>query len=289
MSKKFTGTVELTDRTDRTTLTLDGATGYVDLKGLEGNVHIGGHGRDGSLYLDSGDGKSTIRLNASASLEVGGNGEYGSLYVFDGEDRKMISMYGNHGQIVLYSGRRKESIRFSGRTGNAHIGGGGQHGDLYLDNEDGETSLHLSGETGAIHVENADCAEDFMVADGAVLEAGDVVVFDRSAALKPSDMSYGRRVAGVISGAGDTRPGIVLGRGAHGGHRLPVALIGRVNCKVDAQFGAIDVGDLLTTSPRPGHAMKAGDPARAFGAVLGKALRPLTGGDGLIPVLVALQ
>ncbi len=33
----------------------------------------------------------------------------------------------------------------------------------------------------------------------------------------------------------------------------------------------------------------ARDPERAFGAVLGKALRPLPTGRGLIPVLIALQ
>jgi len=49
------------------------------------------------------------------------------------------------------------------------------------------------------------------------------------------------------------------------------------------------VGDLLTTSPTPGHAMRADDPGRAFGAVLGKALRPLADGQGLVPILVALQ
>ena len=35
--------------------------------------------------------------------------------------------------------------------------------------------------------------------------------------------------------------------------------------------------------------MKAADPARAFGAVIGKALRPLAAGRGLIPILVVLQ
>ena len=35
--------------------------------------------------------------------------------------------------------------------------------------------------------------------------------------------------------------------------------------------------------------MKATDQQRAFGAVLGKALRPLASGSGLIPILVALQ
>jgi hypothetical protein len=35
--------------------------------------------------------------------------------------------------------------------------------------------------------------------------------------------------------------------------------------------------------------MKADDPLKAFGAVIGKALSPLRTGQGLIPVLVALQ
>jgi hypothetical protein len=35
--------------------------------------------------------------------------------------------------------------------------------------------------------------------------------------------------------------------------------------------------------------MKASDPSRAFGAVLGKALQSLESGKGMIPILVALQ
>jgi hypothetical protein len=68
-----------------------------------------------------------------------------------------------------------------------------------------------------------------------------------------------------------------------------VAVVGKVYCKVDAQYAPIEVGDLLTTSPTPGHAMKADDPLRAFGAVIGKALRGLQSGQGLVPILVALQ
>jgi len=45
----------------------------------------------------------------------------------------------------------------------------------------------------------------------------------------------------------------------------------------------------LTTSDTPGYAMKATDPLRAFGAVVGKALRPLSEGQGMIPVLAASQ
>jgi hypothetical protein len=46
---------------------------------------------------------------------------------------------------------------------------------------------------------------------------------------------------------------------------------------------------MLTTSSTPGHAMRATDPGRAFGAVIGKALGSLPSGRGLVPVLVALQ
>jgi len=66
-------------------------------------------------------------------------------------------------------------------------------------------------------------------------------------------------------------------------------LVGKVYCKVDSRYAAIEVGDLLTTSPTPGHAMKALDREQAFGAVIGKALRPLAEGQGLIPILIALQ
>jgi hypothetical protein len=72
-------------------------------------------------------------------------------------------------------------------------------------------------------------------------------------------------------------------------NRLPVALLGKVYCKVDARYAPVEIGDSLISSPTPGHAMKAQDPQKAFGAVIGKALRPLEAGEGLIPILVALQ
>ena len=107
--------------------------------------------------------------------------------------------------------------------------------------------------------------------------------------LHQSEEPYDKRVAGVLSGAGDYRPGIILGKERSRNDRLPLALTGKVFCKADAQDAAIGVGDLLTTSPTPGHAMKVNDPLQAFGAVIGKALRPLADGQGLIPILVALQ
>jgi hypothetical protein len=143
--------------------------------------------------------------------------------------------------------------------------------------------------TGDIRLTNADCAEDFDIVGLVRIEAGTVMVIDSEGALRPSDQAYDKRVAGVISGAGNFKPGIVLDKQESSNNRMPIALLGKVYCKVDAQYGAIEVGDLLTTSPTPGHAMVASESVRAFGTIIGKALRPLLSDKSLIPILVALQ
>lgn len=143
--------------------------------------------------------------------------------------------------------------------------------------------------TGDLRMTNGDCAEDFDVIDLLSSEPGTVMVLAEEGALAQCSLAYDKRVAGVISGAGDYRPGITLDKHSDRPNRVPIGLLGKVYCKVDAQYGAIDVGDLLTTSPTAGHAMKAADPLKAFGSVLGKALRPLRAGQGLVPILITLQ
>jgi hypothetical protein len=145
--------------------------------------------------------------------------------------------------------------------------------------------------TGDIRLVNADCAEDFYVTDAETIRPGTVMVIDGEDRLSQSVGAYDKRVAGVVAGAGDYRPGIVLDKqeSSGGRRRLPISVLGKVYCKVDANYCSIDVGDLLTTSPTPGHAMKVLEPNKAFGAVIGKALRSLNGGQGLIPILITLQ
>jgi hypothetical protein len=135
----------------------------------------------------------------------------------------------------------------------------------------------------------SDCAEYFDVDNNSSISPGTVVVLGEDGALTESQSGYDKRVAGVVSGAGAYKPAILLDRGPLGEERKPIALVGKAFCNVDASYGAIEVGDLLTTSPTPGHAMKAQDSQRAFGAVLGKALKPLASGKGLLPILVSLQ
>jgi len=134
-----------------------------------------------------------------------------------------------------------------------------------------------------------DCTEYFDVSAADVIEPGTIVVLDDEGNVKACEDAYDRRVAGAISGAGPYKPGMVLGQTLSERNRLPISLVGKVFCKVDAAFEPIAVGDLLTTSATPGHAMKASDRQRAFGAVIGKAMGPLTEGRGLIPILIALQ
>lgn len=140
-----------------------------------------------------------------------------------------------------------------------------------------------------VKVTGADCAEFFRTLPGVQADAGMVMVIEREGDLAPCTKAYDSHVAGVISGAGTCRPGLTLGANAEGeGHSL-IALSGKVYCKVDANYAAIAVGDLLTTSPTLGHAMKATDSARAFGSIIGKALGGLEAGLGLVPIIVSLQ
>jgi len=151
-----------------------------------------------------------------------------------------------------------------------------------------QDQIVLDGSSGDIMLMNADCAEFFTVSGE--VEAGTVVVLsDEDGVVRACDKEYDARVVGVVSGAGQYRPGIVLDYQGPADDRKPVALMGKVVCKVEADSAPITPGSLLTTSAIPGHARAATDRDLAFGAVLGKAMGGLSQGTGSIPVLVTLQ
>ena len=154
------------------------------------------------------------------------------------------------------------------------------------------SKLHVIGDItvcGDILLTGADCAGHFDAADSLLPDAGTVVVIDESGRMRESNTAYDKKVAGIVSGAGEYRHALVLDKRPSDKGRIPVALVGKVYCKVDAQYSPIEVGDLLTTSPTAGHAMKALNARQAFGAIISKALRAFQGHQGLIPILVALQ
>jgi len=164
-------------------------------------------------------------------------------------------------------------------------------GAVYAGDFDGRvrvTVLEIEG--------GADLSEPYEIRDNpgdAPPCPGTVVSIDpeRPGELRTSRAPYDRRVAGIVSGAGGVKPGLLMGqRGSAASGVTPVALSGRVYCRADAEAGGkIEPGDLLTTSATPGHAMKVTDYSRAQGAILGKAMSPLRDGRGLVLVLVTLQ
>jgi hypothetical protein len=112
------------------------------------------------------------------------------------------------------------------------------------------------------------------------VEAGEVVVLDRLAggALRPGSEAYDSGVIGVVA----SLEGRVLP-----GETAPVAVAGTVPCRVDADYGWIEAGDLLVVSPTPGHAMRAD--SHVPGTVLGKALESLHKGQGTIRILLTAR
>ena len=175
-------------------------------------------------------------------------------------------------------------------------------GYLALRNGVGTTTISLDSDysgDGRITTEElritggSDLSEQFDI-NGAkdAVKPGMLVSIDpkRAGKLIISNASYDKKVAGIISGAGGVKPGMMMGQEgsqANGDH--PVALTGRVYCWADASNGAIEPGDLLTTSSTPGHAMKVSNHNKALGAIIGKAMTSLEEGKGLVLVLVSLQ
>lgn len=152
--------------------------------------------------------------------------------------------------------------------------------------------LHVAGSItvdGNINAKYQDVAE--WVPSSGVVPAGTVVVIDdkRSNAILPSSAAYDTRIAGVVT----DKPGLLLGEA--GEDKAKVATTGRVKVRATAANGAIRMGDLLVTSSLPGLAMKS-VPARLGGfemhrpgTLIGKALEPLSEGEGEILVLLSLQ
>lgn len=270
-------------------------------------IQAGGNGTAGQLkILNSGGTVPMLEFNAgTGSLGLGADGNDGEIFVYAGTNPKTLTVHvdGNTGQLSFFppgnfsggvismrnGNNFKEIVRIDSVVGPSSDFINYPGGRITVRDSFGNNRIILNGPEGKIITQGADCAEDFDVAQPAGVDPGTVVVLDDDGRVEASRKPYDRRVAGVVSGAGEYEPSLVLDRQEGRPDRLPVALMGKVYCKVDARYAAIEVGDLLTTSETLGHAMRAGDPARAFGAVIGKALRSLSAGQGMIPVLVALQ
>ena len=247
----------------------DGVVGSGGSNGVHGQTSASVHSGVWGENTDTGFGVAGTSSGGEGVLGIGGtNGVHGQ----SGADGHSGVWGENTGGGVGVAGT---SVNGFGVFGKARVAGRFE-GDVEV--------------TGDIRLLNAgDCAEEFEIAEPDDIEPGTVMVIHESGALLKSRQAYDTRVAGIVSGAGGYRPGIVLNARRTDRSKVAIALVGRVFCKADASFGPIAVGDLLTTSPTVGCSMKAADPLKAFGAIVGKALGRLDEGQSLIPVLVALQ
>ncbi|MET0400173.1 MAG: hypothetical protein ABW277_25510 [Longimicrobiaceae bacterium] len=196
-----------------------------------------------------------------------------------------------------------------GGTGNLSV-----EGNIGIGTESPTYRLHVMGGAriqGSLSVDGSKygyVVDEFVNTTGDVLEQGDVVVIGpnqeaqylNAAGRIPipevdlTDREHDTRVCGVVAEIssfaernGDADPAATEVQPGQVGAMVTLGAF--VVCKVDAKYGAIQVGDLLTTSATRGHARRVDDPARAAGAIVGKALASLEKGRGRIPVLVTLH
>ncbi|MCZ6836297.1 MAG: hypothetical protein O7G85_11025 [Planctomycetota bacterium] len=271
-------------------LSLRNSTGaFVSGVLLEGATTEGG----GGLSLRETDGTTIFEFNATDAFSTGGdffayNNAGGLVFDFDtGSSTPFV-------QLLDGSGTSNNSILFTTSSG----------GVISLRNSSGATTITLDGDFGGDGrvttqelsiTGGSDLSEQFDVRSGDFEpEPGMVVCIDTDniGKLVVSEGEYDRTVAGIISGAGGIKTGMMMGQeGSIADGEYPVALTGRVYVMCDTANGPIEPGDLLTTSDVPGHAMKVTDYQAAQGAIIGKAMSRLDSADGrgLVLVLVTLQ
>lgn len=244
----------------------------------------------GRIRLRNADEQVTLQLDAN------GNGQNMGRLTLSDSDSPVVELFShsNLGSCLEMSdidGTNTVSIYSSWSGGED---GGGR---LIVRDADGTTAFDANAETGVTKTRvleitgGADLSEQFDVGGGEA-SPGTVVCIDPANAgqLIVCDQSYDRTVAGIVSGAGGVKTGMMMGqRDSVADGALPVALTGRVYVQANTSAGAIQPGDLLTTSGVPGFAMKVTDHGRAQGAIIGKAMTELCDGTGLVLVLVSLQ
>jgi hypothetical protein len=290
---ELAGTITLRNNAGSTRVFLDGqdaaGAGRVQVNNGSGAEAVSLYGSGSQISTYGSDGLEQIRLWGPSWGEILLNDNIGN------NTTVLISAQSNSGGLInLYDADGGAGISMSGGSTAGSV--------LRMYNAAGANTITLDGDlsgdgrviTQELQITGgSDLSEQFTInGDSAAPAPGMVVCIDPDNVghLLVSDKAYDRTVAGVMSGAGGVKPGMLMGQKgspADGDH--PVALTGRVFVWCDAAPGAISPGDLLTTSDTPGHAMAVKDHARAQGAILGKAMGSLASGKGLVLTLVTLQ
>lgn len=286
------GDLRIRDSAGRDSFIFDGASGalYLGATENEGNLKIRDNSGNDSIILDGGNAAMYVgRTGNEGDLRIRDNSG-NDVFIFDGNSAALyIGANGNEGDIQVRDGAGRTVFNFDGQYAVLRVGSAGNEGDIIVKDDAGNESIHLNGGSGDIILRNADAAEHFDVVDATLVEPGMTMVLNDEGKLHPSSTPYDKKVIGVVAGAGNYRPGIILDKKDGNKNRVPVSVLGKVSCKVDASYGSIEIGDLLTTSSTPGHAMKVTDPYKAMGSIVGKALNSMVSGKGYVDMLVMQQ
>ena len=237
-----------------------------------------------------------VRVTNSGRLGVGTGSPEGIIHSVGSGNIPNFYSSGSTADIAVADGNNLQMGHWNESTDTfterLKIDGGGNVG---IGTSTPQEKLDVAGTTRTQILEivgGSDLAEPFDIVNINAPQPGMVVCIsaESTGQLCIANRAYDRTVAGILSGAGGINPGMVMSKsGTEADGKYPVALSGRVYCWVDATYGAVKPGDLLTTSETPGHAMKASDHAKAQGAIIGKAMTSLEREKGLVLVLVTLQ
>ena len=305
----------LTDKREPVAHEHDYAPGDHDISSHKGTLAI----RDSKseVFIDitaPNDGSAILFGHNSSS----GRGAIGVAGVALSEDEKPGNSYGvvGHSRHVGVRGQAQgdEDHKGCGVIGVSRFGAGGvfasEHdfslvadGFGHIGDYDSDLTLLGNGKAllargesefdGPVDLKNSrasgefplNIVELFEVDEVEFISPGDIlsVSDEGNGVLTRSRREYSRNIIGIVAGNPSIR---IDNSGAEKGV-YPVALAGRVMCKVDARNNPVNPGDLIVAANTPGCGMSGKiDSFEKIGTVIGKALDRLDDGIGIIPVFI---
>jgi trimeric autotransporter adhesin len=251
-----------------------------------------GLGRAGMFYISNGSNSSpalqgrTVGVGSGVSGLTTGTGSAGTFDINNSgnsNDALFAATDGTGNSMKLNHTGASGSIAVF-QSGGSNVARIGKNGIGYFN--------------GGTQASGADVAEMFEVeGEYTTYEPGDVLVISESTdrTVEKSSKSNSTKVAGVYA----TKPGVRLTErniDENTDDLVPMGVIGVIPTKVCLENGPIKRGDILVTSSKQGHAMKAipvivnGVEIYPTGAILGKALENFDGAEtGKIKVLVNVK
>lgn len=164
----------------------------------------------------------------------------------------------NIGSVIIdphdYSdGSISHALRFGSNSGEGissrRLPGDGQYGlDFYTAYQlrmsiDVNGNISVPGDIVLTNPQASDCAEEFEATYERLTEPGTVMTFNEKGKVQPSNSPYDKKVAGVISGAGGYKPGIILGKLSR--RLMPYAVVSPVSSVSSVSFSNYGYFDQL--------------------------------------------